>query len=246
MNRAERSPVLFTAVVLMFCAFQAGVRVHATSNVGPGLIEGTVYYENGNLAKGATVYVVPVDRGFDLSLPHAKTDGTGHFVISHLWLGKFAIGAEKLDEDYPRMIDAFYNGFKLQTITLTGRSPDVGSVKVLLGPKAGILVVHVADSITGAPLNPVVEFRWVSDPNNFVLGRSFGNSEYRMLVPSDKDVTMKVWDSGYKCWYYPGTANKSQSKPVHLRPGEEEKLDIRLQRVANSGDAKCRSDVMPD
>jgi hypothetical protein len=122
----------------------------------------------------------------------------------------------------------------------------VGSVNIRMGPKAGILVGTVADSITGAPLNPVVEFRWVSDPNNFLFGSGVVNSKYRVLVPSDRDVTMKVWDSGYKCWYYPGTADRSHGKPVHLKPGEEEKVDIRLQRVANSGDAKCRTDAMPD
>lgn len=245
MDRGERSPLLFTAIIIFFCAFQAGGGHPATSKQGSPSIEGNVYYENGNPANGATVYVVPADRGFDLSFPRAKTDSTGHFVISHLWLGKFAIGAEKLDEGYPRMVDAFYNRFEFQTVTLTKRRPEVGGVNVRLGAKAGVLVGTVVDSTTGAPLNPVVEFRWVSDPNIFLTGRDLENSGLHELVPSDRDLTMKVWDSGYKCWYYPGTSDKSESKPVRLKPGEEEKLDIRLERVTDSNEAQCRSDIIP-
>ena len=63
MNRARRAPLLFTTVVLILCGFQTGAGVFATSNAGPGLIKGTVYYEDGKPVNGATVYVVPADRG---------------------------------------------------------------------------------------------------------------------------------------------------------------------------------------
>ena len=47
------------------------------------------------------------------------------------------------------------------------------------------------------------------------------NAQHRVLVPSDQDVIMKIWHEGYLPWYYPGANNKSEAKPLRLKPGEE-------------------------
>jgi hypothetical protein len=79
----------------------------------------------------------------------------------------------------------------------------------------------------------------VSDPNLFVEGTGLVNHVYRLLIPSNTDVIMEVWLEGYKTWHYTRTNNRSAIKSVRLKPGEEEILDIQLERLepdkANQG-----------
>ena len=179
MNSRIRAVPLFVAAVLTSCARQPGVRVVAADE-GPGLIEGTVIYEDGRPAKGAAVSAFPLDRALAAKVPSADTDELGHFQINHLWLGKFAVTAKKEDEGYPDTNSGFYRGSKIVPITLSLSHPSATDT-ILLGPEAGILVGTVADDVTGAPLNPCVDFHRASDPNNFLSGTGLVNAKYRVL-----------------------------------------------------------------
>jgi hypothetical protein len=106
-------------------------------------------------------------------------------------------------------------------------------------PLRGILAGTVADAVTGAPLKPCVDFHRASDPNNFLSGTGLVNAEYRVLVPSDRDVIMKIWHEGYLPWYYPGANNKSEAKSLRLKSGEERTLHIRLQPGNDASEAGC-------
>jgi hypothetical protein len=225
-------------MALNLCAQQTGVLILAAADVGPGLIEGTVYYEDGSPAIGATVYSHPMDRAMAAIVPHAKTDEAGHFAILHLWLGKFAVGAEKVDEDYPNMTMQFYSDGKFETVVLSS-ARSVASVSIRLGPKAGILTGTVSDAVTGAPLNPCVEFRRAKKPSNFLSGTGLVNARYRVLVPSNTGVLMKVWYGRHKPWYYPGTMDKAQGRAVILKPGEETELEIRLEPDSSAQAEGC-------
>jgi hypothetical protein len=238
MSRAALIPVLCVAIVLTLCALLAGVGVRASTNENTGLIEGTVAYENGSPVSGATVYASPMERPFQGIVPHSTTDETGHFAIHHLWLGKYGVGAEKLDEDYLNMTNQFYSDGKFETVNLTLHR-SAATVTIRLGPKAGILSGTVSDSLTGAPLNPCVEFRRARNPGNFLSGSGLVNAKYRVLVPSDTDVLMKVWYGGHKPWHYPGTVDKAQSRPINLKPGEEAKLNIRLEEDRDAPPEGC-------
>lgn len=209
---------------------------HADEN--DGVIQGTVTYEDGRPVKEATVYAHTLDRAMAAIVPHATTNESGHFVISHLWLGKYAVGGEKLDEGYANMTNQFYSDGKFATAVLTSRNP-AASVTIQLGPKAGILVGTVVDAVTNAPLNPCVEFKRGKNFSNFLSGTGLVNAKYRVLVPSSTDVLMKVWYGGHKFWYYPGTAVQAQSRPLNLKPGEVTKMDIRLEPDPNAPHSGC-------
>jgi len=173
-------------------------------------------------------------------VPSADTDELGHFQIKHLWLGKFAVTAKKEDEGYPDISSGFYRNSKIAPITLSLSHPSATDT-IILGPKAGILVGTVADALTDAPLDPCVDFHRASDPNNFLSGTGLVNAKYRVLVPSDQDVIMKIWHEGYLPWYYPGANNKSEAKPLRLASGEERTLRIRLQPGTDLSDAGCNT-----
>jgi hypothetical protein len=214
--------------------------VRVVSADGPGRIEGIVLYEDGEPAKGATVSAFPLDRGLGGRVPSADSDELGRFEISRLWLGKFAVTAKKEGEGYPDTNWGFYSDRRVAPITLSLSHPSATET-ILLGPKAGILVGTVANAVSGAPVDPCVDFHRASDPNNSLSGTGLVNAHYRVLVPSDHDVIMKIWREGYLPWYYPGTNNKAGAKALHLKSGEKRTVNIRLQPGTDASDAGCNS-----
>jgi hypothetical protein len=207
---------------------------------GPGRIEGTVIYDDGRPGNGATVSAFPLDFGLAAKVPSADTNELGHFQINPLRLGRYQVTAKKEDEGYPDTSSAFYGDGKIDPTTLTFARPSA-TVTVMLGPKAGILVGTVADAVTGAPLDPCVDFHRASDPNNFLSGGGLVNAKYRVLVPSDRDVIMKIWHEGYLPWYFAGANNKSDARPLRLKSGEERSLHIRLRPGTDASDAGCNT-----
>jgi len=166
-------------------------------------------------------------------IPHAATDETGHFAIPQLQLGKYAVAVEKLDADYPDMSKQFYSDGKFETVFLSARHA-AGDVTLRIGPKAGVLMGTVADAVAGSPLRACVELIRASEPNNFLSSSGLIKPNYRLLIPPNAGVLVKMWLDGYKPWYFPGTVDKSESRPVHLKPGEVVTLDIRLQPGKNA------------
>lgn len=159
----------------MLHAQQSGKPTATPAEEDKGVIQGTVIYGDGRPVKAATVYAQPMGRPMMGIVLQSTTDDNGHFSVSHLWLGKYAVGAEKLDEDYANMTSQFYSDGKFETVVLTSHHP-TASVSIRLGPKAGILVGTVVDAATNAPLNPCVEFRRAKNPGNFLSGTGLANA----------------------------------------------------------------------
>jgi hypothetical protein len=79
----------------------------------------------------------------------------------------------------------------------------------------------------------MVEFRWVSDPDNFLRGSGLTNAQFRILVPSDTALKMVVSLDGYQDWVY-GVDGGTGGKALFLHPGQQEILAIRLKRTPPS------------
>jgi len=194
-----------------------------------GSVHGTVVDNSGIPVKGATVYANPLDRPLAGIIPQVVSDVDGSFSISKLDYGRYSVYAAKPDEGYPELSFAFYTGLhaKLLVIKLSAQHQSA-TVALRLGRKAGILKGTVADAVTRKPVNANVEFRWVSEPQNFLSGSGLTNAQFRILVPSDVALKMVVSLEGYENWSY--QADKSSRKnALLLLPGEELNLDIRLE-----------------
>jgi len=230
MGRLRLVKWLIVAIALGPRAQQPDVNAVAGPKEGKGLIDGIVTYEDRNPVKGATVYAVPLGRPMGAIIPHADTDETGYFAIHipRTWFGQFAVAAKKEDEDYPDMSKQFYSEGKFETITLTSGHP-AETVLIRLGPKAGVLLGTVVDAVSSAALSPCVEFRRASEPNNFLSASGLVKSQYKLLIPPNADILVKISLDGYKTWYYPGTVDQAAAKPVRLEPGEKKTIDIRLE-----------------
>jgi hypothetical protein len=238
MSRSESALLLLVAIILGSCSQEPASAAPAATDTDAGVITGTVIYDDGKPVSNATIYAQPMGRILAFVTPSAQTDEIGHFVITHLSLGKYAVAAEKQDEDFPNMSMQFYSDGKLERVALTPENP-AANVRVRLGPKAGVLFGTVLDSVTGIPLSPCVEFTRAKNPENFLSGTGLVKAKYRVLIPSDTDVLIKIWLDGYKPWYYPGTTNKSQRKPARLKPGEEVEANIRLESDRNAQPDGC-------
>lgn len=239
MGCAKLITPLIAAAVFSSGVYLQGEKPIAETESDDGLIDGTVFYEDGKPVKGATVYAEPLGVDLGAIIPHADSDEVGIFII-HIprsWFRKFAISAGKESEDYATRSHQFWRGGGFETVTLTSAHPSA-SVSIHIGPKAGILEGKVTDAVTGTPLRPCVEFRIADKPNNFMRGSGLVEQTYKLFVPSDTDVLMKIWLDGYRPWYFPGTFRKSERKGVRLKPGEHMSLDILLQpdtKYAKSG-----------
>jgi hypothetical protein len=218
------------ALVLGLSAGRHREKPVAQTDAETGLIDGTVFYEDGTVTKGATVFARPIGRPIIGIIPHADTDEAGHFRIDipSSWFGQFAVAARKEDEDYPDMSMHFYSDGKFETINLTSGHP-AETVTIHLGPKAGVLIGTVAEALSNIPLRPCVEFRRASEPNNFLRASGLVQPRYKLLVPPDTDILVSISLDGYKTWYYPGTTDHAAAAPVRLGPGEKKTVDIRLE-----------------
>jgi hypothetical protein len=227
------SKSVISAIVGLVLGLSAGRQSQkpvVPTDAEPGLIDGTVLYEDERPTKGATVYASPLGRPISAIIPHADTDETGYFRIDipSSWFGKFAVAAMKEDEDYPDMSKQFYSDGKFKSITLTPGHP-TETVIIHLGPKAGVLVGTVAEAVSNTSLSPCVEFRRASEPNNFLSASGLVKPRYKLLIPPDTDILVKISLDGYKTWYYPGTLDRAAATPVRLGPGEKKAVDIRLE-----------------
>jgi hypothetical protein len=229
---------LGAAIVLTLSSQQSSLNMDAKPKDDRGLIDGIVTYEDKKPVKGATVYAEPLGRPMGAIIPHATTDETGYYAIhiSRSWFGKFAVASKKEDEGFPDMSNQFYSDGNFQTATLSANH-SAETVTIRLGPKAGVLVGTVRDATTGAALYPCIELR---RPNgNFLSGSGLVKAHFRVLIPSETDVTVKMWLDGYRPWYYPGTSEKSQVAPLHLRPDEQKVLEILLQPGVTDFQPSC-------
>jgi hypothetical protein len=237
-----RALAIFLAIIFAL-ALNADQRSRPVSDEARlGRISGVVLYESGSPATDAEVLAFPTDRGLAAKVPTATTDEFGRFEIGQLWLGKFQVGAKKESEGYADQTQGFYNQKKIALTVLSFSYPSA-SVTVILGPKAGILVGSITDAATQAPLAPCVDFHRTSNANNFLSGDGLMKGRYRILVPSNRELVMKLWQQDYLPWYFPGTAKKSEAKPLHLHPGEQKTLNIRLRPGNDSDDAGCNSSI---
>jgi hypothetical protein len=163
-----------------------------------------------------------------MPVPQCTTNENGCGSISQLTLGPYFVYAGKPAEGYPVLAYSFFQprGTKPMEAILSEDHPS-DDVVVHLGVKAGVLKGTVADAVSGKPLDAIVEFRWVTDPDNFLSGSGLTDAQFRVLVPSNTRLKMVVSLDGYQNWVY-GVDGGTLGKVLFLHPGQEEILEIRL------------------
>jgi hypothetical protein len=190
---------------------------------GEGVIQGVVIGEGGQPVRGAKVHAELNGVAMAKKIRYVETDESGFFLIDRLDFGNYYVGAMKEEEGYGSSDSSFFNDnpLPMAQITAEHRSADV---VVNLGPKAGILTGTISDALTRKPISGGFDLAQVKDRSKW-MGTSAA-SRFRVLIPSSKEIEVKVSAVGYKTWVYPDPAIPSQV--LRMDPGSEIHLEIRL------------------
>jgi Carboxypeptidase regulatory-like domain len=221
-------PILLRFVAWMGCL---GIVTVASSAQQNGTIAGTVLDRNGSAISHAKVtaqYVCLTACVMATALPQTQTDEQGHYELKRLQYGRYSVSAEKPEDDYPPLYLLFYCPEKQPEIDVSETNKTV-TLDLTLTVKAGVLVGTVANSETGDPLDANVEFRSTTDPRRSLSGSGLTNARFRVLVPSDTPVVMKVSKPGYDDWFF---TRDGVITPIQLGPGETLELEIKLRKAS--------------
>jgi hypothetical protein len=211
--------------LLVLVMIGGSLLAHSQTTISPtGQIEGIVIDRDGSAISGATVYVLPQDLAVDDITPASvKSDGNGHFDFrGSLPLGSYKLYARKDADCYMDPFDGFYADVKSEApkVELTENHPSA-TTTVKLGKKAGVIAGRVIDATTGASVKASVAF---------LDGEGHGHStvvdgKFRMLVPSEKEVTLMVRLLGA-----PSERSQLPVAPVRLEPGQYIYVDLPVSR----------------
>ncbi|MGH9440155.1 MAG: carboxypeptidase regulatory-like domain-containing protein [Terriglobia bacterium] len=201
-----------------------------TQKTRTGAIRGTVIDQSGNAVAGATVWFhLLTNRPIFGAIPSARTTQDGHYAISNLPLGDYALNPWKEEDGYPNQVGALYSDgapfAHLTRVSLTAEAPVVKGVVLVLGPKAGVIEGSISDAGTGKAVT--AEVALTRTDKRGALDRSAKGS-YRVLVPAAKGVMLSVRAPGYQDWYYPGVTDRSHTTPLVLHSDERRTINVRL------------------
>lgn len=202
-----------------------------------GTISGTVTGVDRAAVSGATVtahYVCTKPCVLAMIMPQVKTDNAGHYKFEKLQYARWSVSAAKPEDNYPPVYISFYSVERQPEVELSAANRDI-TVDIKLAKKAGVLVGTVEDADTGLPLDANVEFR-TNDPKRVLGGSGLTNARFRVLVPSNTPVSMRVYKDGYEDWFF---TRNGAVVPIQLQPDEELPLQIKLKKRGSSdGSAK--------
>lgn len=220
------------AFVLCLALTSLGV-VASSAEQQYGTISGTVLDRQGSAVAHAKVtadYVCITPCVKAMPLDQAESDDQGHYEFKRLEYGRYSVSAEKPEENYPPLYLAFYSPEKQPEVDVSEANKNV-TLDLVLSMKAGVLVGTVADRETGTPMGANVDFRSTTDSRRWISGSGLTNARFRVLVPSDTPVLMKVSNPGYDDWFY---TRNGVIVPIQLGPDEILNLEIRLKTSASS------------
>src|SRR6266436_7302763 len=193
------------------------------AEVGEGVIQGVVLGEGSRPVRGAKVHAELKDIPMAKAIRYVETDENGFFLIDQLEFGTYYVAAKKEEEGYGDSGFSFFNDQPVPTAQISAQHR-IADVVINLGPKAGMLTGTISDAVTGKPIPAGFWLVQVKDRNKW-MGTSAAPN-FRVLIPSSKEMEVKVSAPGYEDWVYLDPAIPSQV--LRMYPGSEIHLDIQL------------------
>lgn len=204
-------------------------------NASPtGSIRGVVIDEAGNPVYLANVLardtepkpsgVVEVETG---AVPWIETDKQGQFVIRGLIVGHhYKVYAKKEEDGYADPTIPTYNPNDEGPVVVAADAPRSSpDVRAQLGPKAVVLSYDLKDAVTGKAIRDYTITVTRLD-TNYTFGGT--NSDRKVFLPADTDMSIKFEVKGYQPWYYPGRATQEAATPLRGVGGEEKHVEVLL------------------
>ena len=194
-----------------------------------GEVRGFVVDPQGNPVAGATVRADEEGAVFK-AVSEAQTDQSGQFTLSNLSLGEKLLIAMKEDDGYPNPYSSFYRPRQPIRVTLSSETPKVDSIRLMLEPKAAVVVGTISDAVTGEPLSASIHMWRADKESDFVDQGALGH--YRILVPADTEVRISVRSPGYQEWFNGGATEASGTATIAISDSHIQNLDVKLSPTA--------------
>jgi hypothetical protein len=188
-----------------------------------GVIQGVVLDEEGNPLSGAKVHAELKGIPMAKAIRFVESDRNGFFLIDRLEFGTYCVGALKEEDGYGPSDNSFFNDKPLPTIQISVQNRIANAV-VNLGPRAGILMGTIRDAFTGKPISVGFDLVQVKDRTKWM--RTSAPPQFRVLIPSSKEIEVKVSAAGYEPWFYPDPSIPSQV--LRMEPGSQVHVDVLL------------------
>ena len=146
-----------------------------------------------------------------------------HFEIQHLAMGTFLVSAVKEEDGYAAFNQAAGDHNK---VVLTLQEP-TANVTIKLGPKAGMLIGSVRDSVTGKRVDKIRVLYTAATDERVGGGTASGymGGNFSLNLPTATDFVIIVTAPGYKPWIY---NDPVEGLSLHLAPGEQKSVDIEM------------------
>lgn len=196
------------------------------TGVGEGVIQGVVLGEGGRPVGGAKVHAELKGVPMAKAIRYVETDENGFFLIDQLEFGTYYVSAKNEEEEYGDIGFSFFSDQPVPMAQISAQRR-IADVVINLGPKAGILTGTISDASTGKPIPAGFDLAQLKDRTKW-MGTSAAPN-FRVLIPSSKEMEVKVSAPGYEAWVYPDPTVPSQF--LRLDPGSEMHLDIKLKPV---------------
>jgi len=193
------------------------------TEVGEGVVQGVVLGEGGRPVGGAKVHAELKGVAMAKAIRYVETDENGFFVIDRLEFGTYYVSAKNEEKEYGESGFSFFNDQPVPMAQISDQHR-IADVVVNLGPKAGILTGTISDAATGKPIPAGFDLAQVKDRTKW-MGTSAAPN-FRVLIPSSKEMEVKISAPGYEAWVYPDHTIPSQV--LRMDPGSEMRLDIKL------------------
>jgi hypothetical protein len=195
-----------------------------------GVIRGVVFNEIGERIAGVKVTARPDSGPFVGVLPNAFTAEDGSFKIDRLIWGEYTLETEKEEAGYMRTGSLFFaSGPMRNSVATVGPKEPEAEVRIMIGPKAGIVSGTITDAVTRKPIpSASLVFHDWNGSDEGMSGRwvSQGvDSTFRVLLPPRQLLGLSVRAPGYKVWRKP--------TPTDLEPGAELAIKIALDPLPN-------------
>lgn len=202
--------------------------ISVISGQARGTITATVLDRTGEPVSGATVQMLRAEESNGTGVVRACLTDKSGLCSESLAFGKYRVVPMKLSDGYPDLSFNFYgHGRWPWTVEISPENPNAYQT-IKLGPKAGFVVLHVFDAVSGARIQRAsVILRPVADPHDF-LSTNLG-SDSTILVPPDEQISAEVSAEGYKS---AAIENDSGSKPrnsISVPSGKSIEISVRLQ-----------------
>jgi len=220
-GRRFHSPLLFLAALCLLTS-------QMKAQQGTGAISGIVVSQNGEPLAGAEVDADEIGLSArSKAIRLALTDSKGAFRFEPVKFGTYKLFALKPEAGYPDTKFELYATQYHPAMAVVSAATPSPVVRVIVGPRSGILKIAVIDRETRQPIpNPTFVLRRI---DNGVWVSNGQSGDPAILLPPTIPIEVTVEAAGFRSWTIGDPNRPDSGAPFRMKSGEELQTTIALE-----------------